>query len=252
MEVGKIMYREHRERLLLCFALMSVQAFFYNAFFFGHVDVLLKPLAADTTQMGWYLLPLALGNFAGPILLGGRVDGNNGRRRTMAMTFSVSGVLLAITASLFAFSGEGGPIGFGPTQFTLAWTAIFFFASTAASTAYLTAGEQFPSEIRALAFAIVFATSMGVGGGFGPWLFNLVVNEESRRAIAAIYLFVAMLMAAVAVAVAPLDESGNWLRRLLDLLGLLKLLEACRLSLRIFPELSGKPVKTSTCSLPVG
>jgi MFS family permease len=45
----------------------------------------------------------------------------------------------------------------------------FFFASAAASAAYLTAGEIFPLEIRALAIAFFFAIGTGIGGVVGPW-----------------------------------------------------------------------------------
>src|SRR5258705_10833601 len=47
----------------------------------------------------------------------------------------------------------------------------FFFASAAASAAYLTAGEIFPLEIRALAIAFFFAIGTGIGGVVGPWWF---------------------------------------------------------------------------------
>jgi MFS family permease len=201
-KVAKIMYHDHWHTLLLCFALMSVQAFFYNASFFGYVDVLVNKMAAEPTQIGWHLLFIALGNFLGPIFLGWLlVDRRHGRRWTMAIAFLAAGMLLAVTAVLFAPSGEGGPLGFGSREFTLAWTAIFFFASTAASTAYLTSGELFPLEIRGLAFAIVFAASMLVGGVLGPWLF--AISEGSRLAVADLYLFAAVLMIAVGIAVAP-------------------------------------------------
>jgi MFS family permease len=237
IEVGRIMYRDHWRALLLCFALMSVQAFFYNAFFFGHVDVLQKQLAFDPTGIGWHLLPIALGNFLGPILLGPLVDGRRGRRQTMTMTFGVSGALLFITALLFGLSGGGGPIGFSPVLFTVAWTVIFFFTSTAASTAYLTSGELFPLEIRALAFAVVFAGSMGVGGVLSPWLFDLVVNVKSPTMIACVYAFAAVLMIVVAIAVAPVV----WQRRRRPVV----ILPPYQIPSRVLPELSRKPVEAT-------
>jgi MFS family permease len=203
LKVARIMGRDHLRALLLCFVLMSVQAFFYNASFFGHMDVLRQQLSSDA-EIGWHLLYIALGNFLGPVILGWLfdIDGRRGRRRTMAITFLTSGILLAVTAVLFGLSGQGGPISFGSVYFTVALTVVFFFASTAASTAYLTSVELFPLEIRALAFAIVFAGSLGVGGVLSPLLFGWAVSVGSA-AIAGVYLFGALLMVAVALAVAP-------------------------------------------------
>src|SRR5207244_10153989 len=55
---------------------------------------------------------------------------------------------------------------------TLAWTVIFFVASAAASSAYLTVSEIFPLEIRALAIAIFYATGTLAGGVGAPVLFR--------------------------------------------------------------------------------
>jgi MFS family permease len=118
-----------------------------------------------------------------------------------------------------------------------AWTAIFFFASTAASTAYLTSGELFPLEIRALAFAVVFAGSMGVGGVLSPWLFDLVVNVKSPTMIACVYAFAAVLMIVVAIAVAPMV----WQRRRRPVV----ILPPYQIPSRDFPELSRKPVEAT-------
>ena len=43
--------------------------------------------------------------------------------------------------------------------------------------AYLTAGEIFPLEIRALAIAFFFAIGTGIGGVVSPWLFANLINE---------------------------------------------------------------------------
>jgi hypothetical protein len=42
---------------------------------------------------------------------------------------------------------------------------IFFFASAAASSAYLTVSETFPLEVRALAIAFFYAIGTGIGRG---------------------------------------------------------------------------------------
>ncbi len=72
--------------------------------------------------------------------------------------------------------------------------AIFFFASAAASSAYLTVSETFPLEIRALAIAIFFAVGTGTGGVLAPWLFGALVGSGSRDAVFAGYLLGAVLM----------------------------------------------------------
>jgi MFS family permease len=72
---------------------------------------------------------------------------------------------------------------------------IFFFASAAASSAYLTASEVFPLEIRALAIAVFFAVGTGAGGVLAPWLFGTLIGTGSRGAVFAGYLVGAALMA---------------------------------------------------------
>ena len=55
----------------------------------------------EQTRVGLYLLPLALGNFAGPLLLGSLFD-TQGRKKMIAATFILSGLLLLATAGAFA------------------------------------------------------------------------------------------------------------------------------------------------------
>jgi len=142
-------------------------------------------VAAD--RVGWYILPFAAGNFLGPLMLG-RLFDTIGRRPMITFTYVISGVLLIITGTLFwrgVLSAE--------TQ-TLAWTVIFFFASSAASSAYLTVSETFPLEIRALAIAFFYAIGTGIGGMAGPWLFGILIDTGSRASLFGGYLFGAVLM----------------------------------------------------------
>lgn len=106
----------------------------------------------------------------------------------IAFTYIVSGVLLAATGALFA----NGVLD--ATQQTLAWTVVFFFASAAASSAYLTVSETFPLEIRALAIALFYAVGTGIGGVAGPWLFGVLIDTGSRASVFGGYLFGAVLM----------------------------------------------------------
>ena len=80
----------------------------------------------------------------------------------------------------------------------LAWSAIFFFASAAASAAYLTASEIFPLEMRALAIAVFYALGTAVGGIAAPWVFGRLIGTDSRWYIFEGYLFAALLMLAAA------------------------------------------------------
>ena len=81
----------------------------------------------------------------------------------------------------------------------MAWTVIFFFASAAASSAYLTVSETFPLEIRALAIAFFYAIGTGVGGVVGPWLFGALIDTGSRWSVFAGYLLGSLLMLAAAL-----------------------------------------------------
>jgi MFS family permease len=77
---------------------------------------------------------------------------------------------------------------------TICWMVIFFFASTAASSAYLTVSETFPLEIRALAIAFFYAVGTGVGGVIGPALFGVLIDTGSRTSVFGGYLLGAVLM----------------------------------------------------------
>jgi MFS family permease len=80
------------------------------------------------------------------------------------------------------------------TTQTICWMVIFFFASAAASSAYLTVSETFPLEVRALAIAIFYAVGTGVGGIAGPIVFGMLIETGSRPTVFAGYLFAAVLM----------------------------------------------------------
>jgi MFS family permease len=81
----------------------------------------------------------------------------------------------------------------------MAWSGVFFFASAAASSAYLTVGESFPLEMRALAIALFYAFGTALGGIVGPWLFGVLIGTGERSAIGWGYAFGAALMLIAAV-----------------------------------------------------
>jgi MFS family permease len=179
----------HRNRVLVGLALMASQAFFYNAIFFTYALVLTDFYGIRSAQIGWYMLPFAAGNFLGPLLLG-RLFDVIGRRPMIAFTYIAAGVLLTGSGFLFVIGALNA------TQQTLAWSIIFFFASAAASSAYLTVSETFPLEIRALAIAMFYAVGTGVGGIAGPILFGALIETGSRLSVFGGYLLGAALMVA--------------------------------------------------------
>jgi MFS family permease len=190
----------HRRRSLVGLALMTAQAFFYNAIFFTYALVLTDFYHVSASHVGWYLLPFALGNFLGPLVLGHAFDAI-GRRPMIAFTYAISGLLLTVSGYLFERQW------LGVVEQTVAWSVIFFFASAAASSAYLTVSESFPLEIRALAIAIFYAFGTALGGITGPAFFGYLIDTHERSAVFLGYLVgsALMLIAAVVAAIWGVD-----------------------------------------------
>jgi MFS family permease len=191
-EVFHVLFVVHRPRALVGLALMVAQAFFYNAIFFTYALILTDFYQVPSQSIGWFILPFAAGNFLGPLILG-RLFDTVGRRTMIATTYALSGLLLTGTGYLFwrdLLTAQ---------QLTLCWSVVFFFASAAASSAYLTVSETFPVEMRALAIAAFYAVGTGVGGVAGPWLFGFLIDTGSRGSVFGGYLFGAVLMLAAAV-----------------------------------------------------
>jgi MFS family permease len=186
-EIWDTIVHEHRRRSFLSFVLMSTQAFFYNAIFFTYALVLMRFYSVREQNVGSYLLPFALGNVLGPLLLGHLFD-TIGRKKMITATYGLAGILLALTGWLF----HAGVLT-AQTQ-TVAWTIIFFIASAAASSAYLTVSEIFPLEIRAVAIAIFYAIGTLAGGVGAPVLFGWIIGTGSSAALFIGYLLAAALM----------------------------------------------------------
>jgi MFS family permease len=181
------MFGAYRQRALVGLTLMAAQAFFYNAIFFTYALILTDFFGIPPDRVGWYLLPFAAGNFLGPALLG-RLFDTIGRKPMIAFTYTVSGLLLAGSGYLFMTGAMSA------TTQTIAWMVIFFFASAAASSAYLTVSETFPLEIRALAIAFFYAVGTSIGGVIGPVLFGILIDTGSRASVFGGYLLGAVLM----------------------------------------------------------
>ncbi|MEV8515337.1 MFS transporter [Dactylosporangium sp. NPDC051484] len=165
----RVLLRHMPARSTLSATLMITQSFLYNAIFFTYTLVLSKFYHVDAEKTPIYLIAFALGNLAGPLLLGHLFD-SAGRRRMIAGTYILSGALLAICAWMF----DAGILN-AFTQ-TLAWCVIFFFASAGASAAYLTVSEVFPLEIRAQAIAVFFAIAQCFGA-IGPVFYGWLIGE---------------------------------------------------------------------------
>ena len=191
IDLGRSLFHLYPRRATLGLVLMASQAFCYNAIFFTYALVLGRFYSIPSDRVGLYLLPFAVGNFLGPLLLGRYFD-TVGRRVMISATYGVAGLLLGLTAILFV-AGHLDAV----TQ-TVAWTIVFFFASAAASSAYLTVGECFPLEVRALSIAFFYALGTGIGGVMAPWLFGVLVGTGEASAVAWGYALGAVLMLAAA------------------------------------------------------
>jgi MFS family permease len=190
-EVADALFRRHSRRTLVGLSLMAAQAFFYNAIFFTYALVLTDFYGIPSDRVGWYILPFAVGNFLGPVLLG-RLFDTIGRRPMIVATYATSGLLLAGSGYLFAIGALSA------SGQTIAWMVIFFFASAAASSAYLTVSETFPLEVRALAIAFFYAIGTGIGGMAGPLLLGILIDTGSRWSVFGGYLLGTGLMLAAA------------------------------------------------------
>jgi MFS family permease len=186
------MLGKYRMRSVLALTLMVAQSFLYNSVFFSYGLILSHFYHVPEQRIGFYLLPLALGNFCGPLLLGTLFD-TIGRRMMIGGTFAISGLLLLVTALLF-----GAGLLSEVTQ-TAAWLLIFFFASAAASSAYLTASEIFPLETRALAIACFYALGTAIGGSLSPLLFGWLIESGSSWMVSIGYALSALLLLMAAV-----------------------------------------------------
>jgi MFS family permease len=202
VEVAHTLLRRYPRRTVLAVVLMATQAFCYNAIFFTYALILTKFYGVQPSATAWFILPFALGNFAGPLLLGHLFD-SIGRKPMIALTYAVSGALVIVAGYLF-WAGL-----LDATYNTALWTVIFFFASAGASAAYLTAGESFPLEMRAMAIALFYAFGTGIGGVAAPALFGMLIETGSRGEIWGGYLLAGGLMLGAALTEAVLGVAAE-------------------------------------------
>jgi MFS family permease len=191
-EVLRVLLVQYRRRAILGLTLMASQAFFYNAIFFTYALMLTRFYGIAEERVGYYIFPFAVGNFLGPLILGRLFDAV-GRRVMIGTTYAVSGILLIATAYAFyrgwlSASGQ-----------TLCWSVIFFVASAAASSAYLTVSEVFPLEMRAISISLFYAAGTALGGFAGPPLYGAMIEGGSRGGLFAAYALAGALMCVAAL-----------------------------------------------------
>ncbi|KQX08322.1 MULTISPECIES: MFS transporter [unclassified Leifsonia] len=187
-EIVRVGVTKYPKRFVLGLSLFIGQAFLYNAVFFTYALVLTKLFDVPDDVAPWSLVPIAIGNFLGPLLLGRFFD-TIGRRVMISGCYIGSGVLLIVTGILFQAHILDA------VTLTVCWVIVFFFASAGASAAYLTVSEIFPMETRAMAIAFFYAVGTGLGGIIGPILFGQFI-EDGIQAVAFGYFIGATLMIA--------------------------------------------------------
>jgi MFS family permease len=205
------MLGKYGRRSILALTLMIAQSCLYNSGIFTFGLILAHFYRVPGERVGFYILPLAIGNFFGPLLLGTLFD-TIGRRTMISATFGLSGILLMATAVLFGLNYLTA------TTQTIAWLVIFFLASPAASSAYLTASEIFPLETRALAIACFYALGTAIGGSVAPSIFGRLIETGSSWQVSLGYMVAAvlLLLAAVVELKFGVDAEGKSLEAIAD------------------------------------
>ena len=187
MEIFRNMLGENRQRSILGLVLMVAQSFFFNAIFFSYGLIVKRFFHVSDRELPMHLLPFAVASFLGPVTLG-RLFDKVGRKPMITATYGLAGLLLLGIAFPFAH-GTLEARGLG-----IAFSIIFFIASSAASAAYLTVSEIFPLEIRAFAIAIFYALGTLIGGVGAPLLFGTLIATHSKTNVSFGYALGAVLM----------------------------------------------------------
>jgi len=212
----KTLFQHYPSRAIYGGTLMITQSFLYNAIFFTYGLVLQFFFHVSPGNTPYYFLAFCAGNLLGPLTIG-RLFDTIGRRKMIAGTYLVSGILLIITAQLF----KAGALN-AVTQ-TLCWSVIFFFASAGASAGYLTVSEIFPLEVRAKAIAVFFAIAQCFGS-LGSHLYgHLIGDGKDPNSLYWGYLLGAgaMILGGVVAAFLAVDAEGKSLEDIAKPLGVI-------------------------------
>lgn len=187
-EIARVAFKTYPRRSILCLALFIGQAFLYNGVTFNLGTLMTTFYGVGAAVVPVFFIIFAVGNFAGPLLLG-RLFDTVGRKPMISGTYLGSAVLSVVLAGLFV----SGVLDSG--SFIIVVVAVFFLASAGASAAYLTASEIFPMETRALAIAFFYAIGTAVGGIIGPLLFGKLIATGHKDPVAIAFLIGAAVMA---------------------------------------------------------
>jgi MFS family permease len=212
----RVLFSHYPSRAIYGAILMITQSFLYNAIFFTYGLVLEFFFHVKTTATPYYFLAFAAGNLLGPLALGHLFD-TIGRRKMIAGTYLLAGILLVITAQLF----KAGTLT--ATTQTLCWAVIFFFASAGASAGYLTVSEIFPLEVRAKAIAVFFAIAQCFGF-LGTHLYgHLIGTGKDPNSLYWGYLLGAgaMILGGIVAAFLAVDAEGKALEDIAKPLGVI-------------------------------
>jgi len=200
--IARVLFQRHLRRTILGLSLMASQAFAYNAIFFTYALVLARFYEVRPSDVGLYLLPFAVSNLVGPIVLA-RLFDTIGRRTMIALSYAGAGALLAFTGVLFAQDWLTA------VSQTALWCGVFFVASAAASSAYLTVSELFPVELRGMAIAFFYSIGTTIGGLAAPALLGALIESGSRSRVALAYVFGGALFIAAAAVAAVLGVAAE-------------------------------------------
>ncbi|MBO0811077.1 MAG: MFS transporter [Microlunatus sp.] len=186
-QLARIFIKQYPRRTVLGLTMMVTQSFLYNAIFFSQGNVLKGFYGVSQANVGYFFFPFAIGNLAGPLVLG-RLFDTYGRRKMIFGTYLISGLVLAASAFLF----QAGALN--ATTQTIFWCVSFFFASAGASSAYLTVSEVFPLEVRGQAISYFFCIAQAAGA-LAPLLYGVLMgNFTSRGPLTVGYLIGAAVM----------------------------------------------------------
>jgi len=208
-EVIKLMLGPYLTRAIFSLSLMVSQAFFYNAIFFTYSLILIHFYNVSPKVIGYFLLPFAVGNFLGSLVLGPLFD-RIGRKPMISSTYALSAILLIIAGICFLLGWLNAI-----TQ-TIFWSVIFVVSSASASSAYLTIAEIFPVHIRAICIALFHSVGTAGGGIIGPILFGFLIESKSRLNLFIGYCIGSglMLIAAICTLIWGVDAEGKSLESL--------------------------------------
>ncbi len=210
-QLAHVFIKVYPKRTILGFTMMVTQSFLYNAIFFTYALVLENFYGIAKDQTSYYFFPFALGNLAGPLILGPLFD-TVGRRRMIFGTYGAAGVVLAISAFLF----HAGSLT--ATTQVVFWCVSFFFASAGASAAYLTVSEIFPLELRGQAISYFFAIGQGAGA-LAPTIYGLMIGDGSSRGPLTVGYYLGaglMMIGGIVALIFGIDAEGKGLEDIAD------------------------------------